>query len=196
MSRTRNRLVIIGIALLFFGPLLLAVLMQSKWWQYEPAGHTNRGDLIEPPVPLPADALEWSEPPGGRWLILYLAPTDCGRSCDNEAAGLRRVHIAAGRHQEQLAVGLLPTSSFTALPEDRWLGIYDQFLLGRDATGAGLKALATAAGSSAPAALDRRAFLLDPTGHIILAYPAGFDPGDINRDLERLLKWSAREPAE
>jgi hypothetical protein len=37
------------------------------------------------------------------------------------------------------------------------------------------------------------AFVLDPAGNVILAYAAGFDPNHVNRDLKRLLTWSAQD---
>ncbi|KAA9131840.1 hypothetical protein F3N42_06575 [Marinihelvus fidelis] len=188
-QRTRNRLALIAIALLFFCPVAIAILMQSKWWQFEPAHSTNRGALVEPAMPLPGDAIDWSKPVAGHWLVLYLAPSACDARCVEDATALSAIYVAAGRRQSFLAVGLLPTLPGARL-EAADFGDTDIFAFGETRGDSALRVLSDAAraAGTGDADLTGKVFLVDPAGRVALAYPAGFKPGDINKDLKRLLK--------
>lgn len=195
-NQNRNRLVIIGIAALFFVPLLAAIIMQSDWVGYEPSTTTNRGDLVNPPVPLKLHALQWhGEKPaaGGQWVMLQVIEPGCGQECIDDVTTLRQVHKASGRHQDDVAVVILPTGTLKAASVDALMDIYDRFYLATGQNTLALEAVEEAlvnAGNQegGPAGA---AFMLDPSGNIMLSYAAGYPPGDINGDLKKLLKWSS-----
>ncbi len=192
-QRSRNRLVLIAIAVLFFLPVLAAVLMQSKWWHFEPAHTTNRGALVEPPQSIPDGAVDWTTEQGPRWMVLYLPATDCGKPCVEDAAALRQIHIGLGRRREHVVIGLLPANPGGALAPDEWQRVYDEFVIGAGRGDDAWQVLRDAAAATGvgDATMARHAFLLDPAGRVVLAYPADFTPGDINKDLKRLLKGGA-----
>ena len=52
MSLSRQQITLLGIFALFFGPVILVMLMRSSWWQYQPANLKNEGYLVTPPVHL------------------------------------------------------------------------------------------------------------------------------------------------
>ena len=56
-QRRRGRRQLIFLASLFFVPLLVAFWLYYGGSGWRPAGGTNKGDLINPAVPLPAVAL-------------------------------------------------------------------------------------------------------------------------------------------
>lgn len=181
-----NRRVLLGIFILFFTPLLLALLMHSDWWSFEPVQTTNVGELLDPPMPLRLDDLDLlfplqaeRQPALGRWWMIYVYDGSCGQQCERDLAGLRQVHRALGRFQDRVGIAVLSPPGFDDQQVRRLHDIYPQFhQLNSNSTGL---------------ARDRRAFLLDPAGNIILAYQPGFDPNDINRDLKRLLNWSKQD---
>lgn len=199
MKQTRSRLLLVAIFLLFGVPVVVAMLMHSPWWQYEPAGMTNRGTLVQPPVALDYDTLEWgtgevpAEPPRDKWVILYPVTTPCVDQCLSDVESLRQIHRAAGRRQQNLLIMPLMRQE-TPGQTAALLAVYGAFLTAVDRNGEvydrlGLTGDTGPDGSLAPG----QAFLVDPSGNIMMRYAAGFDPGDLNKDLKRLLKWSAQD---
>src|ERR1700678_3041887 len=103
LRRGRQRRALIALALFFFAPLALAlILYYGIGWR--PGARVNHGDLVEPPVPLPDLALpqvgETSpEAAGaaapaavaatavsqtilkGKWTLVYLGAGNCSAEC-------------------------------------------------------------------------------------------------------------------
>ena len=53
----RQRRLLIGLALMFFGPLGVSFYLYYGHGSWHPGGRVNAGDLIVPPRPLPSLAL-------------------------------------------------------------------------------------------------------------------------------------------
>ena len=104
MSLSRQQLTLLGIFALFFGPLLLVILMRSSWWQYQPSGLRNLGHLVQPPVHLELHQIKNTD---DKWQILYVLDQPCDQGCIDRVTALRQIHRAAGRHSEHLAIVLL-----------------------------------------------------------------------------------------
>jgi hypothetical protein len=194
-TQTRNRLILVAIALLFFIPLLAAFLAQPELIGSDPETTVNRGDLVQPPVALPLDNFRFlgqrdAEALEGRWLLVEPVSSVCDANCERIATDLRQVHIATGRRQDEAAVLLLfqaaPTGDVVATLE----AIYPKFVLALDDGPAAAAALTTANGGTAPA--SGTTFIRDPEGFLMLHYAPGYDRGDLNKDLTKLLKWSGR----
>ena len=198
MNLSNPKFVPTAIALLFFTPLLLAVLMRSGWWDFKPSSFGNLGTLVQPPVALPMANLDLQYSRSGelrgsrvQWVLLYPFPVTCDSSCRRAVTGLRQIHKATGRDRRRVAVWLL-TPERTALETQNMLvGIYPGFDILIDSSGeAGrtLAALGDNTGSRHRFLQREQAFLLDPATNIVLRYTPGFDPNDINKDLDRLLR--------
>lgn len=194
-TQTRNRLILVAIFLMFFIPLVAAFLAQPEVIGSDPADTVNRGDLVQPPVPLPLDGFRYLGKRDGaalerRWLLVEPVSGACDTRCERIATDLRQVHIATGRRQDEAAVLLLfrqePTAGDIAALE----AIYPKFVLAVDDGGTSSAALAAANGGSAPA--PGTTFIRDPEGFLMLHYAPGYDRGDLNTDLTKLLKWSGR----
>lgn len=194
------KLVLIVIALLFFGPLLLALLMRSEWWDFRPSSLNNRGTLVQPPAEFPLRAISvlrhsQAEPTTGVWVVLYSLPGKCHEACQKSVTSLRQLHLATGRHRDRIEIWLLAARH----PAPRTLsllgGIYPEFRLLLDASGAAGRVLAGLGGAPGDpqVRLAGQAFLLDPEANIILRYAPDFHPRDISQDLDRLLTWAATE---
>ncbi|NRB70663.1 MAG: hypothetical protein HRU51_01965 [Xanthomonadales bacterium] len=205
MNRNRNRLVIVGIFVLFLVPLLAAITLERAG--YEPENTVNRGLLVDPPVPLPLaervllDGQAAAEQTRGRWTLLHLIrQAGCDAACQARVTELRQVHIAAGRYQNEVQVLLVSETPDEALLS----GIYERFLMlanpaaAREPEVALLDTAITAAAARSGAAtdnwsaLDGTTFIVDPEGNLMLRYAPGYNPSDLNKDLKKLLKWSGR----
>jgi hypothetical protein len=193
MSLTRQQFTLLGIFALFLGPVLLVILMRSSWWQYQPGGLKNHGQLVQPPVNLPLDLKQNTDK---KWLILYVLELPCEQQCIDNLTALRQIHRAAGRHGEQLAIVLLSQTQVERDLRSRLESIYPKFNFITDSS---YSALTTLARVNTELVTDREGpdnihtYILDPMLNVILAYRADANPSDLHRDLTRLLKWSDQE---
>lgn len=190
MSLSRQQLTLLGIFALFFGPVLLVMLMRSSWWQYQPSGLKNQGLLVQPPVHL---SLDQTQDIDGKWLILYVLDQPCDQGCIENVTALRQIHRAIGRNGEHLSVALLSNIQADLELRSRLGAVYPEFSLFADSGHTALSTLEninTDLAKEKPESGDIQTYILDPMLNVILAYPTGADPADMHKDLKRLLKWS------
>ena len=196
--RFSPRVALLVIASLFFLPLVLAWLMYTGTIEFQPHSTRNRGQLVQPPVPvdwasvrLDDNVQETVEASFARhWLILHAVPRPCNESCLQQVTDLRQVHRASGRQQSRIRLALL--HDFEDAEEQAALkDIYAAFQLIENPNGDLWRALDQVATRSGPEAKVRSStYLIDPLGNIMLFYAAGYDPNDLKSDLKRLLTWS------
>lgn len=193
MSLSRQQITLLGIFALFFGPLILVMLMRSAWWQYQPANLKNEGHLVSPPVHL---SLGQAQGIDKKWLILYVLDQPCDQACIDHVTALRQIHRASGRNRDYLGVVLLGTGSTEPELKSRLESIYPEFKLLTDHGGAASETLAavnTGVAENTGDATPIHTYVLDPMLNVILAYGTNSNPNDIHKDLKRLLKWSDQE---
>ena len=190
LSLSRQKITLLGIFALFLGPVLLVILMQSSWWQYRPPGLKNRGLLAQPPVHLSLNQTQSTE---GKWLILYVLNQPCDQSCIENVTALRQIHRAAGKNSEHLAIVLLSETQATSALRSKLESIYPGFNFVTDSAATALNTLVTVNAMVTADSSDIHTYLLDPMLNVILAYGVGTNPGDVHKDLKRLLKWSDQE---
>lgn len=193
MSLSRQQITLLGIFALFLGPVILVMLMRSSWWQYQPTGLKNHGQLVQPPVQMP---LQQSPGVKGKWLILYTLDPSCDQACIQQLTALRQIHRAAGRNSQHIAIILLSKAAAEPELRSRIELIYPEFQYVTDSANKAYSALDQANAGLANSGADVNGihtYILDPMLNIILAYGAGANPNDIHKDLKRLLKWSDPE---
>jgi hypothetical protein len=193
MSLSRQQLTLLGIFALFFGPVLLVMLMRSSWWQYQPSGLKNQGHLVQPPVHL---SIEQARNIDGKWLILHVLDQPCEQECIEDVTALRQIHRATGRNSEHLGVVLLSNTQTDPELRVRLDAIYPEFSFLADSGHTALKTLENINMDLAKGDTDSsdiHTYILDPMHNVILAYQSNADPTDIHKDLKRLLKWSDKE---
>ena len=178
--RSRNRGMLLAIALLFLGSFALAGALRFSGWR--PQGLKNKGELLQPPTDLRGVSLQladgtaypWS-PAERRWRILAVPAANCGERCDVLAHDLDIAWQALGHtrdHADVLWAGALPAGQGLA-SHPRSIGPVDV-----------LKARLP----RVDAPNDAVVYVIDPNGFVVLRYAPGFDPGDLRADLSRLLK--------
>jgi hypothetical protein len=187
---------------LFLAPLLLAMLMRSSWWAFQPGQLKNRGQLVQPPVFLSLDLrdtvlrTEGDQTPEGKWLLLYVIGDQCIKQCTQDVTAFRQIHKALGRKQNHLALAILSPESLDTELQTRLLSIYSELNFIVDLSGSSLKTLAdikTENASLNNSPVNYRTYILDPMHNVILAFGTNTNPQDIHQDLRRLLKWFAQE---
>jgi len=191
--RARNLRTLAALAALFFLPLL------ASFWLYygtswRPAGRVNRGELIQPPRPLPAVALprialgEGAAPDPtlfrSKWTLVYVGDGSCDASCRRTLYVMRQTQLALGTDMTRLARVFLVTANCCA-----------RDYLAREHAGITVLDAAGAAGaellSRFPAG-DRAhtLFVVDPLGNLMMRYDVQRDPRGLLVDLRRLLELS------
>ncbi|WP_197426969.1 hypothetical protein [Noviluteimonas gilva] len=182
-TRNRNRWMLVGIFVLFFGGLALAGLLRFSGWR--PEGLKNKGELLDPPAdlrtltPTLADGSPYRWKDAERtWRILAMTDrcdTTNAAACERLLTDLDKVWQLSGKDADRvhvLWVGALPAQG----PRPATLRV----LRSSDALRDGLPRSHDAKGMPV--------YVLDPNGFVVLRYAPGSDPGDVRTDLSRLLK--------
>lgn len=160
-------------------------------------GAGAHGELVVPPRLLPAAALH--DPAGAetgsvlreKWTLLYLLPGACDSTCVAAMYEMRQLRLALGRHAHRVQRALVVYGDFppplpaAVVQEYRGQAVIPGSALDGDEPGRNFRLHE----NDNPLAAGRL-YLVDPMGNLMMAYPAGADPGGIIDDLERLLKYS------
>lgn len=178
------------VASLFFVPLAAAAFLYfySGW---RPAVGVQHGELIDPPLPLPA--LELALQGGGnapadalrgRWSLVHIVTGPCDERCLAVLAQLRQLRFAldkdAARVQRVLLhAGLCCDTGSQAVEPDLLV------LAATGPEGEAFRALFPAAADGGPGI-----YLVDPHGNLMMSYPATGAARGLLKDLERLLRLS------
>lgn len=181
---------LVALALLFFGPFLVAVLLyagRGAFGGFERLPNPDR-ELIAEPGLVPLEPLrladgsvseaDWSR---SRWSLIYARISPCEGECEPALIRLHQVWLRLGGDRDRARqIFLAPASE---LP----ITTPAEFLSGQiDAP--------ESAGLIAALGEERleegRYFVVDPLGNVILSYPDAADQERLLHDLERLLEYS------
>lgn len=97
-----NRSVFWSIWLVALVPVILAILMWVTGIGI-PDGRVNKGELVDPALPL----VQWGGDPEqhtGHWSLLLVPQGICDSVCEEELEALKRVHDALGRESDRVRV--------------------------------------------------------------------------------------------
>lgn len=181
MNRTtRNRLALIGIALVFAIPLAAAFLLRAGGW--EPRKTMQSGILVHPARDVSATAVmltdgeryPWQDPQF-RWTLVMLPGTDCAQNCQTRVDEALRMRITLGRNADRLRVLYLGAP----LP-DGFAAARAPLQIGSEDSGAFTFARPTGADQLALA-------LVDPRGQLMLRYADGYSAQGLRRDITKII---------
>ncbi len=169
------------VAMLFFGPLLAAMLLYGPG-NFRPGGSAAHGTLLEPTptVPevgiraggaeLPADWLQ------GSWTLLYFTPGHCDDGCRTELDQITSIWTLLAKDRDRVRRVLL-AGSLDSRP--------DGYIVARLEQGHPLTAFFRDQGGA-----DEPLFIVDPLGNAVIRYASGTEPKGVLEDMKRLLKLS------
>jgi cytochrome oxidase Cu insertion factor (SCO1/SenC/PrrC family) len=153
-----------------------------------PVGHTNYGELMEGP-PLPNAHLRLiDETPfelaqlRGKWVLLTVDSAQCPDSCQRKLVTLRQLRLTQGKDMERIERAWL-ISDQAAVPANVGNDYQGTWLI--RATGSEL--LKSLPAKDSPAGYI---YVIDPLGNVVLRYARDAAPGNMIKDLTRLLKTS------
>jgi hypothetical protein len=179
--------------------IIFALPVAAAWFYYFnpeflPEARANRGELIQPVRPWPAD-LQFSEPDGrafdaatmaDHWTLLTVSRSPCNLACREKLVELRQIRLALGEsslvvERMALLVGGAPQPA---------LGATDEFAGTREVV-APVSAVPQLTALLGPQQeIWNRIYIVDPLGNLMMRYAADAPPKDVLKDMERLLKAS------
>lgn len=181
----KGRLQLTLIALVFFGPLILAAWLYFGGQGLQPQGRTNHGTLLQPIVnvveALPGSAIVAHV--DTQWLLIYRNEGACDDTCKQALYTLRQSRLMLGNDMDRLARIFLhgesaPDTVFLANEHAGLITLVDS----------GLHGLLE---NKKPAELEAGGFyLVDPHGNLVMYFRPDIDPGAMVEDIEHLLRLS------
>lgn len=170
MNRRQVQLLLIAGAFLL--PAVIALLLQTRWFHWDPQTTRNRGDLVQPVIALGADdGARGVFADGRRWSVLVRIPAPCDAGCARRITLLSRIREAQGKDMQRVQMVAWPADA--AAVEPVWTAWRPDAAL------------------AARLALDEGAVMLvDPLGNAMMRYRSTADPSDVRKDLAHLLRWS------
>ena len=197
---TRQRLTLIGIALLFLSPMLAAWITWQYVQRHGVSSTVNHGDLVRPAQPLTEFSLQDGEGKSftlkdlrGKWNLVYLGGNDCDSDCREVLYKMRQARLAQGGEMHR--VRRIYIMRAPGGPAPGLARALDKFTGTTALTGtaAALASVRAQFEQAAPQASDARTgwlYIVDPIGNIMMRYAPGFAGPGLVKDLERLLRVS------
>jgi cytochrome oxidase Cu insertion factor (SCO1/SenC/PrrC family) len=191
----RQRRLLVGLALLFFAPLAVTFYLYYGPVSWRPGGRVNRGDLVDPPRPLPdvslpivgRDAAGRTRPDflKGKWTLLYVGSGSCTALCRSDLYNTRQVRIALNRDMDRVQRVFIAEGDCCDV---EFLDAQHPDLVAVRSTqdAAPLLALLPTFDGIVPAAADR-VYVIDPLGNLMMSYSSSAKPKGMLEDLKRLL---------
>jgi hypothetical protein len=184
-TRKSARPQLLFIALVFFGPLLVAAWMYYGGHFTPTANGSNHGALLQPLVNLREElpASELLAQGKGLWMLLHLTDGPCAVECRDALFTMRQGRLMLGKEQGRLIRGFLHGDS---PPDKVFLADEHQGLITtQDAS------LSRLLNNKKPAELPGGGyFLVDPLGNLVMYFRPDMDPSDMVDDIKHLLRLS------
>lgn len=178
---SRQRRILIGVALMFFAPLGVAFLLYyGNAWR--PGGRVNHGELIQPPRPLPDAGLPAPYSLQHKWTLLYVQLGSCDELCLKRLYDTRQVRTALDRDMDRVQRILIAEPGCCDMQALRKVHP-DLISVSR---GAALEPLL----DLLPSPDSHRVYLVDPLGNLMMFYAAGSEAKGMLEDMKRLLRLS------
>jgi hypothetical protein len=197
----RQRRVLIGLALMFFGPLGVSFYMYYGHGSWHPGGRVNAGNLIVPPRPLPFLALPLQNSGETdssflrrKWTLLYVQQGACAEHCRTSLYQMRQVRLALDRDMDRVQRVFIGDADCCDL---QFLHTQHPDLIAVRMSPAAAPLLALlphrGPGNASAGANDVNAediYLIDPLGNLMMSYAPDAKPKGMLEDMKRLLHLS------
>lgn len=192
----RTRLQFWTLVAVFFAPLALAFLLYSGLDGWRPPGQTNKGELIEPPRPLPAVALTSSDGATldadllrGKWTLVYVGGGTCDARCREALVLTRQTRLALNDDMKRVQRMFIATGECC---DRAWLDAEQPGLIvALGDTAPAREVLAEfPVYDGVPVAQAGRIYIVDPLGNLMMSYAPDAPDKGLLEDLKKLLKLS------
>jgi len=171
MNKNRTLIILIFV---FLGPILASTLLFHSHWRPK---QINYGELLSVPKKLDKLVGTLPAPLKQHWLIVYVHPKTCDKSCQDQLFLLNQIHKAFGKNYNRVQTVLISKNTIKLPEEIHQIAAKENQLLAFFG-----KRVSNKEGAS---------YVVDPLGNIILQYPGKPDSDSLYKDLQRLLKVSS-----
>jgi len=184
-----NRVQLILIFVVFVAPIAGAFL-------YKPKGFGNYGDIYTPVRPVENLVMQGEgkqvelDSLRRQWILLVRADGQCSKACEENILKIRQLRFM----QNNDMVRIRTLFMHSGLPNDVAKDLdakyqpIESYQVDAEAFKHWGKILKL---DDAPAEAEiDRIYMIDPAGNLMMSYPAGAEPAQMNKDIRRLLKTS------
>ena len=181
----KRKLTVLAVIGLFFAPVIIAVVLNSRWVDWTPAPGRSHGELVEPVVELGSvlPSGDWK----GKWHLVRYQPGGCDEACLEALYWLRQARKAQDRHVPDIGLLLVSPVPLDAGRRAEILRLSPAWRVVDGEAGEGVARLLPGPGEAGST------YIMDPQSNIMMRYPAGTDPNGIRKDLDRLLTWTQEQ---
>lgn len=180
-AKTKNKLSIIALVLLFVAPVIVAIVMNSSLIKYSPDSFKNKGDFIQPPIKITdKESLKSFEK---YWTVVYQHSGACEESCLKMLDTLYRIRLTKGHKMKKVKLLVLTSDGKSTEIPSQYNSIESQSYTNSDT-------LNTILSELSPQSLGNKKglYLLAPEGFLMMSYGKDFVPEDVIDDLGLLLR--------
>lgn len=184
-----NRLQLILILVVFTAPIAGAFL-------YKPKAFNNYGDLYLPVRPVENLTLQGATDKveltsfKRQWVFLVTATGSCEQACEDNILKIRQLRFMQNNDMSRIRTVFMHANLDAAVAADLRAKYFpvEAYKVEPREFESWSEVLEL---PDAPAAAQRdRFYIIDPTGNLMMSYPASADPSMIKKDIKRLLKTS------
>jgi cytochrome oxidase Cu insertion factor (SCO1/SenC/PrrC family) len=193
--KKKNKITLILLGLFFASPLVLSWFVFNYTDYLEMRGTSNRGELIQPPRELGDLALidpfdeERKESLFDKWSLVYVADS-CDETCMESVYLIRQIHARMDKHSLRVQRVLLLTAESVETLKGKLSDYAGQQLINNEIINVEQLVNKFKLTDSDKPLDANRIYIVDPLGNLMMNYKPDTKPGDIYKDLKKLLRGS------
>lgn len=193
--KKKNQITLIMLGLFFASPLVLSWFVFNYTDYMEMRGTSNRGELIQPPRQLGDLALidpfdeERKDSLFNKWSLVYVA-NSCDETCMKSVYLIRQIHARMDKHSLRVQRVLLLTAESVDTLKGKLRDYAGQQLINNETINVEQTVNKFKLADSDKPLDANRLYIVDPLGNLMMNYKPGTNPGDIYKDLKKLLRGS------
>ena len=193
--KKQNKITLILLGLFFASPLVLSWFVFNYTDFLAMRGTSNRGELIQPPKQLGDLALidplndERDDSLFDKWSLFYVSNV-CDEACMKSVYLFRQIHSRMDKHSLRVQKVLLLTEETAADLKEKLSEYAGQQIINNETINVGEVVSKFKLAESEDPLQTNRIYIVDPLGNLMMSYEPDTKPGDIYKDLKKLLRGS------
>lgn len=191
----KNKILIVSVVVAFLSPVILSWYVFNYTDFLKVRGTSNHGALVVPPVPIENLSLidpfqsDRKETLHGKWSMVYIAET-CDEVCIENVYRMRQIHSSMDKHSLRVQRVLFLTDQDINGLSELLTNYAGQQVINTDLIESNTLLDKFRLNSSDNPIQERRTYIVDPLGNLMMSFEPQANPRDIMSDLKKLLRAS------